>query len=159
MGNARLPRGWRFLLWWILPEGIKEEVLSELDALSHSRMERGESAGKVRRWYRGQVFRALVPALKARFGREYRITLANSDRHANADRRGTGLEGLKQDLKIRRVAPATPPSVWIQSPAGPGIQRLAPPCRRWAQPASTMLRWPRGRAPPPSMSASTVTAS
>jgi putative ABC transport system permease protein len=83
-----------------LPEGVKDEVLSELDYRMRSRIERGEPTGKVRRWYRGQVFRALVPALNARFDRENRSRPSDVRGSNGGANRGSILDSLKQDLRF-----------------------------------------------------------
>lgn len=94
------PRIWRFLLGRILPGEIREEVLGELDERFRARMVEGESAGKVRRWYRSQVCRALIPAIKAHFGRGHRRRSSSGGLAAGGDRGGTILDGLRQDLKF-----------------------------------------------------------
>ena len=102
-GVALPPRVWRRLLKRLLPEGINDEVLQELDNRYRSRIEQGDPEGVVLRWYRGQVLRALVPALKAHYGREYSGNSVTGNRNSREDRRGAGLDGLKQDLRFAVV--------------------------------------------------------
>lgn len=102
-GVAFPPSVWRRLLKRILPEGIRDEVLQELDSRYRSQIDKGEPVGVARRWYRGQVLRALVPAFRAQYGREYFGSWLTGSRYVREDRKGAGLDGLMQDLRFAVV--------------------------------------------------------
>ena len=68
MGASDPPNGSRRLLCLLLPKELRDEVLGELDEHYRNRIERSDFPAAARRWYRAQVLRSVVPALRARLG-------------------------------------------------------------------------------------------
>jgi predicted permease len=67
-GRARVPRFWERALGWLLPAEQRSAALGDAAEEFARRAEQG-SLASARRWYAGQVFRSVGPALGYRTGR------------------------------------------------------------------------------------------